>query len=74
MFDGQDNAASLQAEQSPLPLRIEGSATDESDGPHGVVRPLLLKRRAKTVDDCVSVQVEGAGVVGHGVHDGEDRQ
>ena len=33
-FDGPDNAASLQVERRTVPLGIEGSAADGSDGPH----------------------------------------
>ena len=33
-FDGPDNAASFQVKRSPVPLRIESSAADVSDGPH----------------------------------------
>ena len=33
-FDGPDNAASLQVERSPVPLRIKGSAADVRDGPN----------------------------------------
>ena len=31
-FDGRGNAASFQVKRSPVPLRIEGSVADVSDG------------------------------------------
>ena len=66
-FDGPDSASSFQVRRNPVPLRIEGSAADVSDGPHGATRLFLFKRSPETVDARVAVHTEGAGAVGHGV-------
>ena len=62
-FDGPDNAAILQAQRDPVPLEIEGSAADISNGPYRAVRLFLLERGTKAV---VAVHVEGAGAVDYG--------
>ena len=56
-FDCSHNAASFQVERSLVPLRIEGSAADISNGPHCAARLLLFERSTKIVDARVAVHV-----------------
>ena len=56
-----------------MPLRIEGSDADISNGSHRAVRFFLFERGTKTVDAGVAVHVEGAGAVGYGVPVREDQ-
>ena len=50
-----------------MPLGIEGSAPDVSDGPYSAAQLLLFERSAKTVDTRVAVHEEEAGAFGLGV-------
>ena len=59
-LDGLHNAASFQVERGPVPLGLESSAADISDGQHGAVRLLLFERSIKTVDSRVAAHAEGA--------------
>ena len=56
-----------------MPLGIEGSAADISNGPYRAVRLFLFERGTKTVDAGVTVHVEGAGAVGYSVPVREDQ-
>ena len=55
-----------------MPLGIERSAADTSNGPYRAVRLFLVGRGTKPVDAGVAVHVEGAGAVGYGVPVRED--
>ena len=59
-----------------MPLGIEGSAADGTNGPHRGVRLFLFECGSKTVDEGVAVHLEEAGAVSYGVlvGDNQDRR
>ena len=57
-FGALADAAGLQINRGPMPLRVEHSPTDIRDGFHGAIRLLLFERYAKPVDASITVQVE----------------
>ena len=66
-FDGPDDATGLQVEGSPGSLVVEGGSADEHAGADGAVGLFLLEGSAEAAQAGVTVQAEGAGVVGDGV-------
>ena len=72
-LDRPNTATCFQIEWSSKSFRVEGSAANLSDGPHGAVGLLLPKRTSKPIDVAVAVHPERAGAVLHGVPVWEDQ-
>ena len=54
-FESSNDAADLQINRYPTPLRVERGSADIRDGFHGIVRLLLFEGGAKPVDASVAV-------------------
>ena len=66
-FDGPDDATGLEIEGSPGSFVVECDSADKHDGADEAVGLFLLEGGAEAVQSGVSVQAEGAGVIGDGV-------
>ena len=66
-FDGLDDATGLEIEENPGSFVVECSSADKQDEADGAVGLFLLAGGAEAVQASVTVQAEGAGVVGDGV-------
>ena len=60
-LDSPDKAASFQVRLDPVPLRIEISAADISNGPYRAIQLFLFNRGTRTVDAGVTLHAKGAG-------------
>ena len=66
-FEGPDDTTGLQVEGSPGLFVVECGSADKRDGEDGAVGLFLLEGGTEAVQAGVTVQAEGAGVVGDGV-------